>query len=191
MKWRHILDIIVPLIIMWWIIYTPPGNKIRQNFLNWLSGEKTVNSNKNISPRNVLIESDFQSRLRAMDGSIMDFSQARGKVILMHFLSSSCELCLQKIALMQDLYDTYKDKVTFLLVSKDEKQDKVFEFMRTNGYTINVYYPIDPPIDKLIKTDKVSWIFIAKNGVISVEKLGTKTPDKNQVMKKLESLLAF
>lgn len=190
MKRRHILDIIVPLIIVWWIIYTSSGKETRQRVSKWLWSEKAINL-KNSSPSNVLTESDFQWRLRAIDGSIMDFSQSRGRVILIHFLSSSCELCLQKIALMENLYDTYKDKVTFLLVSKDEKQNEVFDFMRTNGYTIPVYSPIDPPIRKLIKTDRVSWIFIAKDGGINVEKLGTKTPDKDEVVKKLESLLAL
>ncbi|XOD68463.1 MAG: TlpA family protein disulfide reductase [Flavobacteriales bacterium AspAUS03] len=188
MKWRRVLDIIILLIAIWWIIYTPPGKEIRRMVWVWVTGEKITPKMKFVSA-NILLDADFQWKLKAMDGSIMDLSQSRGKVIFIHFLSTSCILCLQKIPILQDLYDTYKGKVTFLLVSQDTSPDNIFDFMRANNYTIPVYAPINPPTRKLSNANRVSWIFIDKDGMISIEKLGTQTPTKDQIVKKLETLL--
>ncbi|XCI75348.1 MAG: TlpA disulfide reductase family protein [Flavobacteriales bacterium] len=189
MKWRRVLDIIILLVATWWIIYTPPGKEIRRGAWAWVTGEKITPKVK-VAPINMLLDADFQWKLKAMDGSIIDLSQSRDKVVFVHFLSTSCVLCLQKIPMLQDLYDTYKGRVIFLLVSQDTSLDKIFDFMRTNDYTIPVYTPINPPVKKLSNVNRVSWIFIAKNGTITIEKLGTQTPTKDQIVKKLETLLA-
>jgi peroxiredoxin len=85
--------------------------------------------------------------LQLTDGKSVQLKDLRGKVVVLQFTASWCEVCREEMPhLEKDLWQVYKDKGVFLIaVDRDQPMDTVKNFKKTMGMT----YPfaLDPGAD--------------------------------------------
>lgn len=109
---------------------------------------------------------NYNWKLKAMDGTIMDVSGLKGKVLLVSFWKFPCKGCTDRFKLLQNLYDTYKNRVTFLMIFEPGREQEIFNFMQNNGYTLPVYTILSAddkgfPIEN---TERVPFVIIDQKG---------------------------
>lgn len=72
-------------------------------------------------------------------------SSFKGKPIVINFWTTWCGYCKIEMEYFQELYNQYKDEVTFIMLNstiEDDKQE-VNKYITGQGYTFPVYYDIN------------------------------------------------
>jgi len=72
-------------------------------------------------------------------GKLYRLSDFQDKPVLLNFWATWCPPCIAEMPDIQDLYDSYGDKVAFLLVT-DGSPEKVAAFMEKRGFDMPVFY---------------------------------------------------
>jgi len=89
---------------------------------------------------------------------------------------------------MQDLYNQYGDRVTFLFVAHDEPE-RVRDFIEKNGYTFPVYFEMNSAPEELGSNSLPTTYVIDSKGRIAVEKVGAADWNSKKVRNLLDDLL--
>lgn len=88
-----------------------------------------------------------------LEGNAHKLSDFRGKPVLLNFWASWCGPCQMEMPDFQKYYETYGDKVNFVIVNLTDGQQETVEtasaFIAKKGYTFPVYYDTD--IDAVAK----------------------------------------
>lgn len=116
---------------------------------------------------------DYSWRLKDEAWNFFNFEQSKGKVIFINFWASWRLPCEAELNSIQELYDDYKGKVDFYIIT-NENRPPVEEFMEKNGFHFPVTYliigdksavevPEKPPYSYLV--DKKGNIVIEKDGI--------------------------
>ena len=81
-------------------------------------------------------------RLTKLDGSKLEMSSLRGKVIVMNFWATWCGPCLTEMPLFEKTMAKYKDdqNVVFLALSTDEDRELVPPHLKQYKFTLPVAY---------------------------------------------------
>jgi thiol-disulfide isomerase/thioredoxin len=86
------------------------------------------------------IPANFDVQLTSLDGNLVSLQDLKGKTIFLNFWATWCPPC---IAEMPDIHQLYgridQNKVAFVMVSTDENQQKLHDFLKKKGYTFPVY----------------------------------------------------
>lgn len=132
---------------------------------------------------------DYNWRLKSLNDSVYDFSEAKDKVILINFWATWCPPCIAEMPALQKLYNDYGDKIEFLLVS-EEKEKVIQRFLDKHDYTFKIYKPIsDIPED--LQTRSIPRTFIInKAGTIIIDKSGAANWNSQDVRETLDVLIA-
>lgn len=143
-----------------------------------------VNINKDSS---VKIE-DYNWELKNLNGSIINFRETKGKVVLINFWATWCPPCIAEMPSMQLLYEDYKDKVEFVFVSNESKM-VIRNFLNKHDYTFDVFnsnseYPEYFNVKSIPRT-----FIIDKKGQIVVDKSGAVNWNSDSVRNSLDELL--
>jgi thiol-disulfide isomerase/thioredoxin len=79
--------------------------------------------------------------LRNVDGTILDLSAQKNKVIFINFWATWCPPCIAEMPSINKLYQQFKDNenVLFLMVDVDNNFDKSNTFIKKKGFTLPVY----------------------------------------------------
>lgn len=72
------------------------------------------------------------------DDIALALNQFDGEVIVLNFWATWCPPCIAEMPNFQSLYDDYKDEVSFIFASTDEKE-KLIKFMEDKGYDLPIY----------------------------------------------------
>lgn len=93
---------------------------------------------------------DFKATLT--DGTTVNLSELRGKVVMLQFTASWCGVCRKEMPFIErDIWLKHKDNKDFVLIGidRDEPLDKVIAFGKSTGIT----YPLalDPGADIFAK----------------------------------------
>lgn len=109
--------------------------------------------------------SSYEWRLKNENWDFISFEKAKNKVVFVTFWRSWHLPSKAQLKDVQDLYDTYKDSVSFYIITNEE-QEPVAEFMEKNGYTFPVTYEIvgDPSPLTLLKPPG-SYVLDKKGGI--------------------------
>mgnify|MGYP003711237889 CR=1 FL=1 len=83
---------------------------------------------------------DFDWQLEDLEGTNINFNQSEGRVTLVNFWATWCPPCIAEMPSMQNLYNSYGDKVDFYFVSLEEAEI-LQKFIQKKGYKIPVYIP--------------------------------------------------
>jgi thiol-disulfide isomerase/thioredoxin len=85
--------------------------------------------------------------LSTLDGTEVDFSEFKGKVIFINFWATWCKPCLAEMPGIQKLYDDMKDEDIVFLVISNETESVVKNFCDNNDYSFPFYLgrPYDSP----------------------------------------------
>ncbi len=79
-----------------------------------------------------------------MDGNPVHLTDHIGKPIVVNFWATWCGPCKSELPAFEEMYNTYKDDVTFMMVNMTdgsrETVDGVKAFLEDAGYTFPVYF---------------------------------------------------
>lgn len=96
------------------------GNKYKNHIVSEAS--------KNIKPG--ALSPDFT--LKDFHGNNFLLSKLRGKFIVLDFWASWCSPCIKGIPMMKEYYNKYKDKVEFVSIACNDKEDKSTSVINKN-----------------------------------------------------------
>jgi len=179
---RLIINLIIIAIVACFFI-TPLGHE----------GKILLNRIFSFSPEIIKKEdrtavSDFDWKLKNEKWDFFNFQEAKGEVIFLHFWSSWRVPSIAEVKGIQKLYDQYKDKVTFYIITNEEREP-VEEFMNEKEYTFPATYLIigeKMPFD----AEKIpSTYIIDKDGYVALERVGIAKWNSGDVKTLLDELI--
>lgn len=148
------------------LFFTPLGTSIKVGFLRLISTSPVVES---VDNQQVL--SLYSGTILDENGQTIPFENFKNKTILVNFWATWCPPCIAEMPSLQKLYDDYKDKVDFLLITHDSSE-KVKEFMTRNGYHMPVYYQEENLPKALFSKTIPATFLINPQGKILIKKIG-------------------
>ncbi|WP_394746779.1 TlpA family protein disulfide reductase [Spongiimicrobium salis] len=120
------------------ILFTPVGFHLR------VFTSKLISYTPFATPAE--LDSEEQTRLASYqwsllntDGQALNLSAEEGKVVFINFWATWCPPCVAEMPDLQELYNAYGDKVSFLFVANDEV-DRVNTFMKKKEYSFPVWF---------------------------------------------------
>lgn len=127
-------------------------------------------------------------KLRDLEGNELEYSQTKNKVVFINLWATWCPPCIAEFQGIQNLYDDYKDKVTFLIIS-DESPEVIQNFLDNKGYDIQVFnsltnYPNDFNPRSIPRT-----YVIDRQGQIVIDKKGAANWNSDTVRNQLDELI--
>ena len=101
------------------------------------------------------------------DGKKMTTDQlSQGPAIIM-FFHTGCPDCQNTLPSVQKIYDQYKDKVSFALISREQSEKEIKEYWKEKGYTLPFSAQKDRKIYSLFATSRVPRVYICNDGKIT------------------------
>lgn len=141
-----------------------------------------INENKR------LVLTDYDWQLVDEKGNRYDFNEAKGKVVLVNFWATWCPPCIAEMPSLEKLYQDYKDKVVFLLVS-NESEEVVSQFKAKRDFDFLAHAAVSPS-PKLLEASSIPRTFILDQlGHIVVDKTGAADWNSMKVRQLLDDLL--
>ncbi len=131
---------------------------------------------------------DYNWKLQQLNGEDVNFSQSKGKVVIVNFWATWCPPCVAEMPSFQKLYDVYGDKVDFYFVTS-EKTERVETFMKKNGYTLPVFLQTSEATKQLESSVLPTTYLISKSGVIIIDEEGAADWNSSKMRMLLDELL--
>ncbi len=95
----------------------------------------------NIIPESEQAPADYNFSLISFEGNEINFSEFKGKTILLNLWASWCPPCRAEMPTIQNLYDEIQNKkVVFVLLSLDDDQQKAKQFVKNKNYNMPFYF---------------------------------------------------
>ncbi len=166
------------------IFFTPLGPKVKGYASRmWYKNAVAQKTDKQVS------EEVYTWQLTGTDGIAYSFTEAKGKVIFLNFWATWCAPCIKEMPDIQKLYDDYGDKVSFLLVTEEEKE-KVLAFMQKKKLNLPVYFSknTEIPADLRFKLIPTTYI-IDRSGKITKAETGAVDWNSDEIRSLLEALI--
>lgn len=129
----------------------------------------------------------YDWKLMDKDGSILNFEDTKGKVVLVNFWATWCPPCIAEMPSLQKLHNDYKDKIVFVLIS-DESPERVNSFLQKNNYDFNVYRQVSNS-DFFNVTGIPRTYLIDKKGRVVIDKTGAANWNSDSVRQTIDGLL--
>ena len=101
------------------------------------------------------------------DGTAVSSSEMNDGVALIMFFHTGCKDCQNTLPEVQKIYDEYKDRVSVLLVSREQAYDEVQAYWLEKGYTLPYSPQQDRVIYNLFATSRVPRVYVCKDGKIT------------------------
>lgn len=131
---------------------------------------------------------DFDWKLKDENWDFFNFNEAKGEVIFVHFWASWRVPSIAEVKSIQKLYTDYKEKVTFYIITNEEREP-VEKFMQKHGYDFKATYLIIGEKMPFDAENTPSTYIIDKEGYIAVEKKGVANWYSKGVKTLLDELL--
>ena len=127
-------------------------------------------------------------QLKDEKGSVFNFEDTQGKVVLVNFWATWCPPCIAEMPSLQELYNDYGDAMEFVFIS-DESMETINEFMNKNAYTFKVFNSISDHSDIFDVTSIPRTYLIDKDGYICIDKTGAANWNSASVRRTIDKLL--
>ncbi|MFX0558243.1 TlpA family protein disulfide reductase [Maribacter sp. CXY002] len=182
MKKETVYTLVVIAFVLSFFV-TPLGDFSKIVLNRWLARAPTI-----ISESNRGKIADYNWRLKDAKWNFINFEKSKGKVVFITFWNSWHLPSKAQLKDIQKLYDSYNDKVSFYIITNEERAP-VELFMEKNGYTFPVTYQIvgEPSPITLLKPPG-SYI-LDKKGSIVVHQNAVADWDNQKVISLLEQLI--
>lgn len=180
-----IKNILFVIVIILFII--PKTRNIIQIWLH--KGLSYINQSSLIDEEDRTVVSDTNWKLISENGTALNFTETKGKVVFINFWATWCPPCIAEMPSLQELYNDYNDKVIFLFITNDEFET-VENFKIKRDFDFEVFNPKSVTPSEL-QTGTIPRTFIInKNGEIVVDESGAVDWNSNKVRRQLDQLLA-
>ncbi|NRA91653.1 MAG: TlpA family protein disulfide reductase [Psychroserpens sp.] len=138
-------------------------NRVFSNFVS--PSELDVNAQKTLS--------DASWKLLNSSGVGVEFSEFKGKVVLVNFWATWCPPCIAEMPSFQELVDHFEsnDDVVFLFVSNEDRST-IDGFMKRKQYGFETYQPISDPPQEFNVSSIPRTFLISREGRIVLDKTG-------------------
>ena len=138
--------------------------------------------------KRVVLDS-YQWRMVDLDGQQTNFSNSEAKVTLVNFWATWCPPCVAEMPSLQDLYNSYGDRVDFYFVTTEDAE-RVSKFMTKHGYSIPAYIPLEE-VPTLLQNNSLPTTFVISNsGEIVMNKSGAANWNSSSTRATLDKLLS-
>lgn len=132
---------------------------------------------------------DYNWKLKNLDGEFYDFNETQGRVVLVNFWATWCPPCIAELPSLSALYEDYKQRVEFIFIT-NEDSDKVTSYLDKNDINIPVFHSLTV-VPKMLETTSIPrTLLIDKDGTIIIDKTGAANWGSDTVRAELERLLA-
>lgn len=165
------------------LFFSPVGKSIKSKILQLISTSPSIESveNQQVLP-------NYRGLFYNDKNEVVPFENFKGKAVILGFWATWCPSCVAEMPSLQKLYNDYKDKISFVLITNELPQ-KVQDFMSNKGYTIPVFYN-DRNLPQLLQTKSIPTTFlISPEGKIIIKKVGVADWNSDQVKNLLDSLI--
>ncbi|MFT0716621.1 TlpA family protein disulfide reductase [Flagellimonas lutimaris] len=132
---------------------------------------------------------DYDWKLKDEEWNFFNFEKSKGKVILVNFWASWRLPSEAELASIQELYDRYKGKMDFYIIT-DEEREPVEAFMDEHDFTFPLTYLIigeKMPIDA---SNVPASYLIDKSGNIVIHEEGISDWSTGKIYRLLDELIA-
>ena len=126
--------------------------------------------------------------LKDLDGNILNFNDLENRVVFLNFWATWCPPCIAELPSIQELYEDYKDKVAFVLISS-EKQEVVKSFKEKKGYNLNGFTPLSAYPNQFNIRSIPRTFLINKKGEIVIDKSGAANWNSETVRQQIDELI--
>ncbi len=151
-----------------------------QRIISFSPSEKSVDERETLQ--------DYDWNLLQMDSKDINFSQSKGKVVLVNFWATWCPPCVAEMPSFQKLYDDYGNKMDFYFVTS-EKKETVQKFLLKHNYTFPVYFQVFDAPELLRGSVLPTTYVISKEGEIIINEEGAADWNSKKTRQILDSLL--
>ncbi len=79
---------------------------------------------------------DFNAE--SLDGKVYNLSQLQGKVVVLTFWSTRCQICHSELPKLNEVAKRYSDKGVVFLAATMENQAKVEPYLKKNPFNFNI-----------------------------------------------------
>lgn len=134
--------------------------------------------------------SSYNWSLQGLDGEAFDFKTTKNKVVFVNLWGTWCPPCIAEMPSIQALYDDYKDKIEFVLVSNEEPA-VISKFLKNKAYSFPVYSALSKsPKSFDVRSIPQSYL-IDKHGKIVIDESGAANWNSTKVREKIDELLGL
>ena len=163
----------------------PPTRKTISSFVI----KYTMVSPKEASNKVQLTENDYKWHYQDLNGQNEYFSNLKGKVIFLNSWATWCPSCVAEFSSINELYNEYKDKVEFVLIS-NEDASIVKDFLTKKEYSVSSFTKMDKLPELFYSESIPATYIISKNGELVVKKLGAAKWNSTKSKELLDKLIA-
>ena len=183
MKKQTVYTLAIIAIVLSFFV-TPLGDYSKLLLNRWFATAPTV-----IPTENRAKISSYDWRLKDADWVFFNFEKSNGKVVFVTFWRSWHLPSKAQLKDVQELYDSYGDKVDFYIITNEERAP-VDLFMEEAGYTFPVTYLIVGDPSPMTPLQPPGTYIIDKNGRIAVHQTAISDWSNNKVRELLDTLIS-
>lgn len=126
--------------------------------------------------------------LRQINGDKLDLASLKGKPTLVNLWFINCPPCIEEIPHLNRIKKKYRDRVNFLAITFDRKED-VLNFLKKQPFDFIQITNAKNEIDKLNNNSYPLNIYLDKNGVVTSFEGFISMEETDGTKKELEKLL--
>lgn len=145
-------------------------------------------STLSVEKQYTISENTRQWQLTNLSGKTVNFAEQLDKPVFVNLWATWCPPCRAELPGIQKIYEQYKGKVHFLLLS-DEPLTKVKAFAAKHGYSDMPFYRYRYIPKDFSSRSIPSTFIISKQGKVVLTKKGAARWDSEKVKKLLDNLI--
>lgn len=166
----------IALIILALIFFTPIGDfAVKKLNKITLGGQSVELPNREFNLNDENLDIDLTGYNGTPDSNLKNH---RGKVVFLNMWGSWCPPCVEEMPSIQKLYEAKGDKVSFVLITLQDKPENFVPFLEKNNFSMPVYEAKDLLPKSLIPNAFPTTFIINKKGEV-VQKI-TRSRDWNE-----------
>ncbi len=137
-----------------------------------------------------LKDSDYEVQLKGINVPSTNLKNLKGnKLIFLNFWGTWCPPCREEWPTIQKLYESKKDKVDFVLIAMQDKEETVIKFMKDNNYTAPVYIAESPVSNNILPKVFPTTFLLDKNGRILLKEDASKDWNAKSVHEFIDNIV--
>nr|WP_256437885.1 TlpA disulfide reductase family protein [Aquimarina sp. U1-2] len=142
-----------------------------------------------VDKENVEQVGSYDWKLHGVNVASMNFSTAKGKVVLLNYWATWCPPCIAEMPSLQKLYNEYKDKVVFVFLTEDDDPE-LEKFMNSKNYNFPIYRSLSPHPNPFEHKPMPGTYLLDKKGNIVIHKRGAADWDTKKVKNTINKLIS-